>query len=88
MSAAIESAWDQQSLGVYIQSDSENFFAGKEASQKKTRPQYRFLGPETNRAVFKHGWEVVLFVSDLKTQNCGRVIFFYGAFSANFFLQI
>ena len=47
---------------------------------KKTRPQYRFLGPETNSQVFKHGWDDVLFVSDLKTQNCGRVFFFDTAY--------
>ena len=43
--------------------------------EKKTRPQFWFLGPETNSLVFKHGWQDVLFVSDLKNDYCGRVFF-------------
>ena len=49
---------------------------GRRRHKKKTRPQYRFVGPETNSRAFSHGWEDLLFVSDLKTQNCGRVIFY------------
>ena len=44
--------------------------------KKITRPQYRFLGPETNSTSFSHGWNNMLFVSGVKSQNCGRVIFF------------
>ena len=45
--------------------------------KKITRPQYRFLGPETNSTSFSHGWYDMLFVSGVKSQNCGRVIFFW-----------
>ena len=49
--------------------------------QKKiTRPQYRFLGPETNSMSFSHGWDDMLFVSGVKSQNCGRVIFFNASY--------
>ena len=47
-----------------------------EALKKKTRPQYPVLRSETNSTAFSHGWDDMLFVSDLKTENCGRVIFF------------
>ena len=43
--------------------------------KKITRPQYRFLGPETNSTSFSHGWDDMLFVSGVRSQNCGRVIF-------------
>ena len=43
--------------------------------EKKTRPQYSVLGSETNSRAFSHGWEDLLFVSDLKTHYCGRVFF-------------
>ena len=46
-------------------------FMEKSCQKKKTRPQYQFLGSETNSEVFKHGWEDVLFVSDQKNKNCG-----------------
>ena len=42
---------------------------------KITRPQYRFLGLETNSMYFSHGWDNMLFVSGVKSQNCGRVFF-------------
>ena len=49
-------------------------FYGKEVFKKITWPQFRFLGPETNSEVFSHGWDDMLFVSDLKTPSCGGVI--------------
>ena len=48
---------------------------GRRRHKKKTRPQYRFVGPETNSRAFSHGWEDLLFVSGLKTHYCGRVFF-------------
>ena len=50
-------------------------FAGKRRYKKKTRPQYRVLRSETNSTASSHGWEDLLFVSDLKTHYCGRVFF-------------
>ena len=47
--------------------------------EKKTRPQYWFLGHETNSRAFSHGGEDLLFVSGLKTHYCGRV-FFYASY--------
>ena len=52
-------------------------FYGEEALKKITRPQDRFLSSETNSTAFSHGGDDMLFVSELKTQNCGRVIFFW-----------
>ena len=45
--------------------------------KKKTRPQYCVLSSETNSTAFSHGGDDMLFVSELKTQNCGRVFFFW-----------
>ena len=74
--------WAYQVLnGSYCWSKSNNceFLASlakiRGVTKKKTRPQYRFLWPETNSLVFKHGWQDVLFVSDLKNDYCGRVFF-------------
>ena len=44
--------------------------------KKKTRPQFWFFGPETNSQGNLYGGPDLLFVSDPKTQNCGRVFFF------------
>ena len=40
-----------------------------------TRPQFWFLGPETNSLDFSLGGDDLLFVSDLKNHYCGRVFF-------------
>ena len=50
---------------------------GRRRHKKKTRPQYWVLGSETNSRAFSHGWEDLLFVSDLKTRYCGRVFFLW-----------
>ena len=43
--------------------------------EKKTRPQFRFLGPEIESAWDQHGWFHADSMAALKTQNCGRVFF-------------
>ena len=48
--------------------------------KNKTRPQYWVLSSETNSTAFSHGGDDMLFVSELKTQNCGRVIFFNASY--------
>ena len=48
----------------------------KQCHKKKTRPQFWFFGPETNSQGNSYGGPDLLFVSDPKTQNCGRVFFF------------
>ena len=53
------------------------FLLGRRRHKKKTRPQYWFVGPETNSRAFSHGWEDLLFVSGLKTHYCGRVFFLW-----------
>ena len=45
--------------------------------KKKTRPQFWFFGLETNSQGNSYGGPDLLFVSDPKTQNCGRVFFFW-----------
>ena len=51
------------------------FLLGRRRCKKKTRPQYWILGSETNSRASSHGWDDLLFVSDLKTHYCGRVFF-------------
>ena len=48
---------------------------GRRRSKKKTRPQFRILGPEIESAMAQHGWLNADSMAALKTQNCGRVFF-------------
>ena len=44
--------------------------------KKITLDQFWVLSSETNSRAFWHGWYDMLFVSGVRSQNCGRVIFF------------
>ena len=61
---------------------------GEEAVKKMLRTQFCDLGPEIESAYNQPCFFSADSISGPKTQNCGRNIFFYGAFSANFFRQI
>ena len=48
---------------------------GRRRHKKKTRPQFRFLGPEIESAWDQHGWFHADSMAALKTHYCGRVFF-------------
>ena len=87
--------WAYQVLnGSYCWSKSDGFEIlaplAKIRSRKKkeTRPQFCDLGPEIESACNQPCFFYADSISGPKTQNCGRVFFFYGSFSINFFLKI
>ena len=58
-----------------------------EALKKKTRPQFWVLSSVTESAWNQPYWTHADSVTELKTQNCGRVFFFERLLSIEFFLQ-
>ena len=74
------SFWDSEVLNrSYWLSKSgqiqRSFLLGRRRYEKKTRPQFRFLGPEIESAWAQHGWFHADSMAALKTHYCGRVFF-------------
>ena len=59
-----------------VGSNLKNFFCRIAVLKKKTRLQISISSLHMNRTWVSHGTFQVLFISEVKTQNCGRGIFF------------
>ena len=53
------------------------FLAKLRCQKKKTRLQFSISSLHMNRTWVSHGTFQVLFISEVKTQNCSRVFFFW-----------
>ena len=60
-----------------VGSNLKNFFCRIAVLKKKTRLQISISSLHMNRTWVSHGTFQVLFISEVKTQNCGRGIFFW-----------
>merc|ERR1712083_759962 len=59
-----------------VGSNLKNYFGKIAVSKKKTRLQFSISSLHMNRTWVSHGNFQILFISEVKTQNCSHVFFF------------